>query len=373
MRKKCGTISSILTTVGASLGFIVAIIYVMSAYGGVADPMDSAILPLLGLGFPITLALMLVLLAMWLCLRKWWIAAMTAAAILAGAGPLLTFSPLNVGVPTPATGERTFKVLTYNVMNFTDYSGIQHEPNRTIQYILDVDADCVCLQEAAQEREFGTSTAVKGMLPLIEAKYPYIYRKKGDVVLFSKYPFTETADTVVIDKYVRARGWRLDVGGMPITVLSCHLESIRLTETDKDLYRKLTKFKNMSTVDDLEEVRETLVSKLSRAFRSRSLQAREIRGILDNSCGNVILCGDFNDTPGSFAYRTIMGDDMRDAYADCALGPTITYHSNRFFFRIDHILYRGNLTAVDIERGKIDSSDHYPLIATFRLDARKQE
>ena len=81
----------------------------------------------------------------------------------------------------------------------------------------------------------------------------------------------------------------------------------------------------------------------------------------------MIVCGDFNDTPGSYSYRTVRGDDMRDAYLDCAFGPAITYHDNRFYFKIDHVLYRGNLRAVDIERGRIDASDHYPLLATFVL------
>ena len=157
--------------------------------------------------------------------------------------------------------------------------------------------------------------------------------------------------------------------GDTVRVYSCHLESIGLTQTDKHLYRQLTKLQNMSSTSDLDEVRGTLVTKLARAYRCRSLQARLLRDLIEATDRPVILCGDFNDTPGSFAYRTIMGDDMRDAYAECALGPTITYHCNRFYFRIDHILYRGNFDAVKIERGTLSASDHYPLVATFKWAA----
>ena len=59
---------------------------------------------------------------------------------------------------------------------------------------------------------------------------------------------------------------------------------------------------------------------------------------------------------------------MHDAYAQNAFGPTITYHGNRFYFRIDHVLYGGDMEAVDIERGDVPSSDHYPLLTTFVFD-----
>jgi endonuclease/exonuclease/phosphatase (EEP) superfamily protein YafD len=57
---------------------------------------------------------------------------------------------------------------------------------------------------------------------------------------------------------------------------------------------------------------------------------------------------------------------MKDAYEECALGPTITFHASRFYFRIDHVLYKGNFEAIDIERGDQKSSDHYPLLTTFK-------
>ncbi|MDE5650801.1 MAG: hypothetical protein K2I35_07320, partial [Duncaniella sp.] len=72
-----------------------------------------------------------------------------------------------------------------------------------------------------------------------------------------------------------------------------------------------------------------------------------------------------------YAIRTIMGDDLRDAYAECAFGPAITYHGNRFYFRIDHILYDGNIEAVKLQLDKVPSSDHYPLFATFLIDPDK--
>ena len=35
--------------------------------------------------------------------------------------------------------------------------------------------------------------------------------------------------------------------------------------------------------------------------------------------GPVILCGDFNDTPASYTYRTVKGD-LTDGFRDCGSG-----------------------------------------------------
>ena len=112
-------------------------------------------------------------------------------------------------------------------------------------------------------------------------------------------------------------------------------------------------------------MKHTLLSKLAVAYKKRAEQAAFVRKQLDAYDGNVLVFGDFNDTPGSWTYRTIKGSDMRDAWADCAFGPTITYHDSRLYFKIDQTLYRGSMKAVDIVRDKIGVSDHYPQVVTF--------
>lgn len=82
----------------------------------------------------------------------------------------------------------------------------------------------------------------------------------------------------------------------------------------------------------------------------------------------MVLCGDFNDVPGCYAVRALEKCGMHDAYAQTALGPTITYNLNRFYFRIDQTLYKGDFKAVSVERGALDSSDHHPLLTTYVWD-----
>ena len=133
---------------------------------------------------------------------------------------------------------------------------------------------------------------------------------------------------------------------------------------DTEIYKRSNDRRHVET-HDIKALSGNLLSNLYSACRKRAEQAKQLRQFVDSAGTNVIVCGDFNDTPDSFSYRTAKGNDLADAYTECAFGPTITYHANRFYFKIDHILYKGCFKAVDVERGKINSSDHYPLLATF--------
>ena len=108
------------------------------------------------------------------------------------------------------------------------------------------------------------------------------------------------------------------------------------------------------------------MNKLDNGFLSHVPQAKAIRELLDQTDGDVLVMGDMNDTPGSYAYRTICGDDMRDAWADTGLGPTYTFYNYHLYVKIDHILYRGGMKPLYCRRDKKGESDHYPLVAEFQ-------
>ena len=82
----------------------------------------------------------------------------------------------------------------------------------------------------------------------------------------------------------------------------------------------------------------------------------------------IVIMGDLNDTPGSFAYRTLCGEDLRDAWADTGFGPMYTFHANHMYVKIDHIFYRGNIKPLICRRDKEGESDHYPMVAVFERE-----
>lgn len=337
----------------------------LAGYGGYINPDKFALAQLANMTFPGWIVLTLILLAVNLFIRKK-LAWLSVAVLVACIGPILTISPLNFTSRSlsPDDESRTFTLLTYNVYNFRDNQGVNPEwGNRTLSYILSTDADIVCLQESSNLNGVGK----KAQRDSINSRYPYrLYSNRSGEVLLSKYHATEI-DTPQPDWGSGSFcAYNVEVEGHEMTVVNCHLQSIGLTDDDKELYRELTdkELRNPSR-SELSKVKNGIVTKLLAAFRIRAQQARYIKEFLATRKGNVILVGDFNDVPGSYAYRTIKSDGLKDAYSECAFGPTVTYNDNRFYFRIDQMLYRGDLEAVRIKRGDLRSSDHYPLLATF--------
>lgn len=360
--------TSLIRSLWTLLNIACGLCTLLAGYGGYINPDKFALAQLANMTFPGWIVLTLILLAVNLFIRKK-LAWLSVAVLVACIGPILTISPLNFTSRSlsPDDESRTFTLLTYNVYNFRDNQGVNPEwGNRTLSYILSTDADIVCLQESSNLNGVGK----KAQRDSINSRYPYrLYSSRSGEVLLSKYHATEV-DTPQPDWGSGSFcAYDVEVEGHEVTVVNCHLQSIGLTDDDKELYRELTdkELRNPSR-SELSKVKNGIVTKLLAAFRIRAQQARYIKEFLATRKGNVILVGDFNDVPGSYAYRTIKSDGLKDAYSECAFGPTVTYNDNRFYFRIDQMLYRGDLEAVRIKRGYLRSSDHYPLFATFLWD-----
>ncbi len=365
--------SSILA-VWVGINVLVVLCTLLAAYGGYIPPRVFPLTQLANMTFGGWVILSAILLAInFIAVKR--LTVMFGITLLLCAGPLLTIFPVNFnfGSLTPEEKETEFSVLTYNVLGFRDNEGASPSwGNRTLSYIINSGADIVCLQEAAPLHGPG-AYGNKAQRDSIAAIYPY-YTEQPDragETLLSKYPF-EVIDTPQPDwGSGHYTAYEVNIDGHATTVINCHLQSIGLTPDDKELYRDLTDKDMRPTKSELTKVKNDLIGKLSNAFITRAEQAQSIKDFLSGQRDNVILVGDFNDVPGSYAYRTIKSCGLRDAYSDCAFGPVITYNTNRFYFRIDHILYRGNLKAIDIRRGDIRSSDHYPLTATFIRDNKE--
>ena len=191
-------------------------------------------------------------------------------------------------------------------------------------------------------------------------------------MMLSKYPYHVVPDSAFDTLHeahggVYAKAFDIDLpSGKQLRIVNLHLRSIGMGENDKDLYEDITRRGvNVNERSELHRLKTSFYDKLKRAFERHAVEAQIVREILDSSPGNVVLCGDFNEAPSSYCYRTVRGDDMHDTFQDCGFGLTYTFHDRRMYFKIDHILYRGEMEAVDWRRDKAGDSDHYPQVATF--------
>lgn len=350
-------------------------VYVFSAFSGYVSPLEDSKMAYLGMVYPVLLIAMTIMIVIWALCKKYLMSILFLLPLICTFDAIRTFCPINNPFSTKDENKAHFTLMTYNVMEFEDFEEdvVKSVENRTIKYILEKNSDIVCLQESRYSlnnpaNPFGISNRQH---ELLEAKYPHKWTGRRDLCLLSKFPIRRVNTISTSNSNYGCDLYEIDVNGTPVTIINVHLQSIGLSMTDKELYMDMTSIsKTHENIDSakikVKEIRRQLISKLGAAFRERARQAKRIRNVLENIEGNVILCGDFNDTPNSYAYRQIC-ENMHDAYRDKAFGPTITYHDNRFYFRIDHIFYRGGLKVVDIERGSNSSSDHYPVLATFEI------
>lgn len=359
------TILRIAAITGNSL---LATLLLVSAYGGMINPYATPAGAIAAMTFPIMLLLTVavtVVNLMWM--RK--MAIINGLSLLLCAGPILTFCPLNLFRPSEESllksDEPTLKVLTYNIFNLYDFSaGIKPGGDTTVEYIIKENADIVFCQESAGLTEADNELLSENVRKKLLEMYPYVTSDERGMTLLSKYPFKEVSVDFADKAHLDLCRYDVDVNGETIHLFNVHMQSIGLTSHDKELYRQITEGEASGEMD---EIRHGLIAKLSAAFRSRASQAEDVRKAIEATDGTVLLCGDFNDIPGSYAYRVIAGNDMTDAYREAGLGPAITYHADRLYFRIDQILYRGNLEALRTWTGDCESSDHYPMLCIFRL------
>lgn len=363
--------------IAATVMLSLALIY--AAYSGTTSPQQSNIAPVAVLAFPFLLALEVMAGVAWLIVRRWRSSLIVWVAILISWPSVRVVSPLNMfpHTYTPKEDSTKFKVLTFNVENFkVAYYGDREKERKageaTARYILSQDADVVLLQEASLSVDINE-------LPYMDSlKKVYPYRDHGyhDQVILSKHPYQPVVDDSIkngfaspdnpLDGYhFYARAFDVLIPGHKVRFFNLHLHSLHLSEDDKQFYVDLTKLKTKDKPEEAKKASQTILAKLNYAFRQHAQEATLLRQVINQSDANVIVCGDFNDVPMSYAYRKIMGTDMTDAWVKCGFGPTATYHKDRLFFKIDHVLYRGDMEAVETHRHKAGSSDHYPLVTTF--------
>jgi endonuclease/exonuclease/phosphatase family metal-dependent hydrolase len=106
---------------------------------------------------------------------------------------------------------------------------------------------------------------------------------------------------------------------------------------------------------------------LGAAFLMRAEQAEIVaEDIQKLNAKYLIVCGDFNDTPISYAYRVVKSS-MGDAFVEAGTGLGTTYNQHYFWFRIDHIIHTTNIKAYKAKVDKIPLSDHYPMWCYLEL------
>lgn len=326
------------------------------AYSPLLPVAQMPLLSLAGLAFPFVLAVNVGFLILWLFIYRRY-AVVPIVSFLFCLPQILSFFPINVG--KQRAPQNSLKILSYNILSPNISASNTNKENATIAYLEEADADIICLQEFQFE-------ALKKRKQLLK-KYPnksYDLSNESQLEAhhlgcLSKYPILSVEKLKFDDTSNGCAKYRILHEGDTIVVYNCHLQSQGLGDDDKSAYKNiLTNPKDNIRSSDTKD----LIKKLRDAAVKRASQTDIIIADLKKETSPyVIVCGDFNDSPISYACNRLKRQ-LNDAYASSGNGPGISYNRHGLYYRIDHILHSAQFKAYDctVDRD-FKISDHYPI------------
>ena len=332
-----------------------------SAYSPCIQPVEHPLLSCLGLAFPIFLLGNGAFLLFWVVVQNYRFVWLSVAGFLFCLPQARTYLTLHFRGADEKT-EGSFKIVSYNIMGFGVPAEGERE-NPILAYLRDSGADILCLQEYATGRTARQPSAREVEKAL--ADYPYHHvgtvgkNRTNRIACYSKWPILSARPLEYASASNGTWVYELAWGKDTLLLFNNHLESNKLTHEDKVVYEDMLSDPESAKVKSGTRL---LAGKLAEASAIRAPQADAIAREIDRSSHRyIVVCGDFNDSPISYAHRVI-GERLEDAFTEAGCGLGISYNRNKFYFRIDHILFSPALEASHcrVDRG-IRASDHYPI------------
>ncbi len=316
------------------------------------SPAAHGHIAVLGLAFPAVLLFNLFFIPLWLFVRWRWVFVPVVGIALVGSY-VLDYFPLS-GSKSSLAQDSVLRVLTWNVKGYCR----SDQTDSLIAQFKEWDADIICTQEST-----GSSRADRVNRMLESLGY---YKANADGRhIYSRWPILRSHAVDMSSE--GGNGAMIAYIQMPtdtLVVINCHLESNRIDNKDR------TNGKAAIASGESRRVAgqtRRMWGKLAGISRQRGTQVDALCALLD-SLGTerpILLCGDFNDTPISYAYQQI-DKRLQNAYREAGCGLGVSYNERYFLIRIDHLFHSPYWQAIDARvHPKSPYSDHNPLCVTL--------
>ena len=300
------------------------------------------------------LAVNLCLFLMWCVFRSHW-CWVPLAALLLNWEFLISMFQIRVFPKEIPIGKEAVKVITYNVNNFNT-DGKKQLPN-IADRLRKEDPDIVSLQECPVESALRMDSVAKTLSFLPYYCSTRSATKAAGNAIFSKYPILRFESILYPESSNKSLFAVMDIQGDSVRVFNNHFQTTSVNAVKPRLYQAHAEGKQLEET----EAAFHMAFQMKKNFVKRATQADYIRQMLDAGEGPVILCGDFNDTPASYTYRTVKGD-LTDGFRDCGSGFGYTFRQLKRIFRIDYIIYSPDFKGVTYDSPNLDYSDHKPVV-----------
>lgn len=324
-RKRARSVwGSLLDIVMGVVTLAVVAMFITTLFVPRLDPREWGEITTLGLIAPFVFIAQTLMTIYWIARWRLWIAVPMVVVSLFGIFTLSTFYQAEIRrtYGEPVFERSAIKVMTYNVRSFIDDNG-ERSIDSMVKVINGIQPDILCLQE------FGFRSALDTLLGSMKQLPATLSRKNLSPVIYSRFPIIRAERIDSVRNFLWAD---LLVRDDTVRVFNIHLHTTAIRRSDSKY------IENREFIDDeeSEEQLRDMVSRLSESNQLRATQADTIKQIISSSPYPVIVCGDFNDIPVSYTYRTIKRR-LRDAFREQGRGYSYTYRGFFDMLRIDYI------------------------------------
>ncbi|HRN78810.1 MAG TPA: endonuclease/exonuclease/phosphatase family protein [Ferruginibacter sp.] len=360
------------------LNVIASLLFLAGCYAYLFPPDKYWFIGLLAIGALYLLLIQLMFLGMWLFIkpRMCFIGILTLALAWKPIQHLFQFRLPAKFEMSKVPGQ--FRVMNWNVEHFEigkqKNGGV--EKQMMLQLIRKYQPDIAFFQEMVGSE---TNPGAINYIPFFRdtlgfADYHFTYNNKLDydddhhfgIILFSRFPILNKKEISYNPNDYNSTFQYADilVGNDTIRLFNLHLQSLKLDKANRHYLQQ-------PGITGEENIRnsKSIIAKLKRGFERRARQSERIRQAIEASPYPVIVCGDFNDVPNSYAYHTI-GKSLNNAFAAKGSGIGRTYAGISPTLRIDHVFAGNQFHIRQYTRIKKELSDHFPVVAD--LEIKKQ-
>ena len=357
------------TTIAVNLVIISAML--VTGFADMLDPRSWPVMTTAGYAFPLFALANLGMIVIWMFISKKHI-------LVPFLGFVICYVPVTQYCPVHASGEvplGALKIMTYNTWGFGSQRGTGNDEEAKkkarrdiLQYIADEDCHVVCIQEGIYHKAMEADID-----SIIKPKMPYLDTCKIEggtmLMVLSKYPIKKHEALKYESTGNLSAAFYLDVNGKELIILNNHLETNKFSMEEKQQFGDMVKG-DMGR-SGIKTESKFVLKKLGAAAAVRAPQAEAVASYVRMHKGrSMIVCGDFNDIPISYARRTI-AKDLEDCYVSTALGPGFTYHRNGMYVRIDNVMCTDDLDSYSFHVDKkCTISDHYPVVGWVKWHGR---
>ncbi len=318
---------------------------------------------LAGLVAPIVYVVAIAAALYWIIRWRWRMFIFTAAFVAMGWPYVSLYYNMHIGkeYETPRYERGNIKILSYNVRYFQDEKWIESTTDSIISIVRRKNPDIICFQEFPIKGE-EHNKVFKELSKYHHTDIKSLY--DDGVISFSKYSIIRSDS--ISDFCGTAKGIWIDlkISDDTVRLYNLHLQSTFINTEERD-YLNNKRF--LASADSGRISKFTgMAQRLYENSCMRSHQVDALRHNMDHCPYPIIVCGDFNDVPMSYAYRTV-ASDLNDTFSEEGNGYVHTFNGLFNLLRIDYILVSDQFRTLSYEVLPIELSDHYPVLSRVIL------